>query len=270
MVGAVIAALLAMSGLVLATAAPAFACKCQVADADQQTKRADAVFVATVDGVTEVGRKYEYAVTATHLYKGTVDRETTVTSNQASAACGLGELKVGTDYVFLVTGDTPPYAASYLRRVRAGQHRPDEQIEAALGAGDDDRAAGPTRADDDEGRGGRPRLGLAARRARWRARCSSGSWACSSWDAWLASDLRAVLRGPRDPRCAGPDRPGLLRVPCVARAATYPLMDFHSLGWKSRAGLALPGSTLDELRLARVEMHRGYGERLASARGGDD
>lgn len=132
-----IAGFLAMSGLVLATAAPAFACKCQVADAGQQTKRADAVFVATVDGVTEVGRKFEYAVTATHLYKGTVDRKTTVTSNQATAACGLGELKVGTDYVFLVTGDTPPYAASSCGGSGPANTSRTDEIETALGAGED-------------------------------------------------------------------------------------------------------------------------------------
>lgn len=132
-----IAALLAMSGLVLATAAPAFACKCQAADIDQQTERADAVFVATVDGVTEVGRKFEFAVTATHAYKGTVDRETTITSNQAPTACGLGELKVGTDYVFLVTGDTPPYSATSCGGSGPANDRRITEVEGALGAGTD-------------------------------------------------------------------------------------------------------------------------------------
>ena len=122
-----IAALLAMSGLVLATAAPAFACKCQVADADQQTKRADAVFVATVDGVTEVGRKYEYAVTATHPYKGTVDRETTVTSNQASAACGLGRAQGRHRLRLPRHRRHPAVRRQLLWRVRAGQHRPDRR-----------------------------------------------------------------------------------------------------------------------------------------------
>ena len=131
-----VAALLAMSGLVLATAAPAFACKCQVADIDKQTERADAVFVATVDGVTEVAQKFEYAVTATHAYKGTVDRETTVTSNQATSACGLGELKVGTDYVFLVTGDTPPYSATTCGGSGPANDRRIAEVESALGAGE--------------------------------------------------------------------------------------------------------------------------------------
>lgn len=132
-----VAALLAMSGLVLATAAPAFACKCQVADVERQTSRADAVFVARVETVTDVGRRFEYAVTATHGYKGTVDRETTIRSNRTASACGLGELRTGTDYVFLVTGDAPPYAASSCGGSgRAGAGRIAE-VEGVLGAGED-------------------------------------------------------------------------------------------------------------------------------------
>lgn len=130
-----IAALLAMSGLVLATAAPAFACKCQVVDIDQQTQRADVVFVGTVDGVTEVGKKFEYAITATRAYKGTVERSTVVTSNQATSACGLGELKVGTDYVFLVAGDAPPFTASSCGGSGPANTSRVAQVEEALGAG---------------------------------------------------------------------------------------------------------------------------------------
>lgn len=135
LVRVLIAAMLAMSGLVLATAAPAFACKCQVADIDQQTKRADAVFVAQVDGVTETGRKFEYALTATRAYKGTVERETTIVTNQATAACGLGELKVGSDHVFLVTGDAPPYAASSCGGSGPANTGRVAEVEAALGVG---------------------------------------------------------------------------------------------------------------------------------------
>lgn len=136
MVGVLVAALLAVSGLVLATAAPAFACECQASDIDQQTKRADAVFIAEVDGVTEVGRTFEYAVTATRSYQGSVDRETTVVSNQSTAACGLGELEVGTDYVFLVTGDVSPYAASSCGGSGPASIGRVAQLEAVLGAGE--------------------------------------------------------------------------------------------------------------------------------------
>lgn len=131
-----IAGFLAMSGLVLATAAPAFACKCQVSDIEKQAKDADIVFVATVDGITEVGRKFEYALTATRSYKGTVDRETTVRSAKGATACGLGELKVGVDYVFLVTGDAPPYAASSCGGSGTASSGRITKVEGALGAGE--------------------------------------------------------------------------------------------------------------------------------------
>jgi hypothetical protein len=131
----VIAALLAMSGLVLATSAPAFACKCDSADIERQSARADAVFVAEVQGVTETERKLEYAVLATHTYKGTVDRETTVVTNQDTTACGLGELTNGTDYVFLVRGDAAPYTATSCDGSGPATDKRLSEVEAVLGPG---------------------------------------------------------------------------------------------------------------------------------------
>ncbi len=139
----VIAALLAMSGLVLATTAPAFACKCQVVDVAKQATRADTVFVAETNGVTEAGRKFEYTLTATHAYKGTVERETAITTNQATTACGLGELKTGTDYIFLVTGDTPPYAATSCGGSGPANAKRLSEIETVLGEGEDIAAPAP-------------------------------------------------------------------------------------------------------------------------------
>ena len=130
-----IAALLAMSGLVLATAAPAFACKCQVAEIEQQSSEADAVFMAEVRGVAETDRKFEYAVLATHAYKGTVERDTAIETNQDAQACGLGELKNGTSYVFLVTGDTPPYTATSCGGSGPANDKRLSEVEAVLGAG---------------------------------------------------------------------------------------------------------------------------------------
>ena len=119
LVGLAIAVLLAMSGLVLATAAPAFACSCKAVDVAgldsiwaQHTGRADAVFVAKVDDVTEVEDAFEYAVTLTHSYQGAVERETIVTAGPATSDCALGELSAGTEYVFLVAGATPPYSVT--------------------------------------------------------------------------------------------------------------------------------------------------------------
>ena len=130
-----LAVFLALTGLVVATEAPAFACRCQAADADRQTRRSDVVFVGTVDKVTRQGKTYEYDVTATHAYKGTVDRETTLTSAAQAAACGLGELTVGKDYVFLARGDAPPYAASSCAGSGPANADRVAQIEGLLGAG---------------------------------------------------------------------------------------------------------------------------------------
>lgn len=130
-----IAALLTVSGLVLVTAAPAAACRCQVSDIGQQATRADAVFVAEVNGVTEVGRTFEYALTATHAYKGTVERETAIATKQQTAACGLGELKNDTDYVFLVTGASPPYRANSCSGSGPANDERITEVESVLGAG---------------------------------------------------------------------------------------------------------------------------------------
>ncbi|MCW2832724.1 MAG: hypothetical protein JWN68_677 [Nocardioides sp.] len=130
-----IAALLAMSGVVLATAAPAFACKCDAVDVKQQSARVDAVFVGEVQGVTETERQFEYAVLATHTFKGTVERDTAVVTNQDTAACGLGELKNGTAYVFLVTGAAAPYTATSCDGSGPANDKRLAEVEAVLGAG---------------------------------------------------------------------------------------------------------------------------------------
>ena len=54
-----IAGFLAVSGLVLATAAPAFACKCTTPDIAAQAGAADVVFTGVVDGSAEVGQDFE-------------------------------------------------------------------------------------------------------------------------------------------------------------------------------------------------------------------
>ena len=135
LVGLAIAVLLAMSGLVLATAAPAFACKCEVSDVEKQTTSAEAVFVAEVNGVTEVATQFEYAVTATHAYKGTVERETTVTTDTQTSACGLGELKNGTAYVFFVGGAAAPYPATACDGSGPANDKRIADVEEVLGVG---------------------------------------------------------------------------------------------------------------------------------------
>jgi len=100
-------------GLVLATAAPSHACSCAKSDLTQQVDRADAVFRARVKGAgTPNPQTYEFSVEASRAYKGEVERSVSVRTAQASAACGLGNLKPGADYLFLVTGVESPYRAN--------------------------------------------------------------------------------------------------------------------------------------------------------------
>ena len=126
---------LAQTGQELATPAPAFACKCESGDLDRQVARADAVFVGTVDEVTAIrrGQAFEYAVTAREAFKGEVEPEVAVTSRASSAACGLGELQAGTDYVFLVNGDKPPYTADTCGGSGPAAPRRLEQLESVTG-----------------------------------------------------------------------------------------------------------------------------------------
>jgi hypothetical protein len=132
---ALLAGMLVVGGLVLAVQAPAAACTCQPADAERQTSRADAVFIGTVDGVTQVDQQFEIAVTATRSYKGTVDRSTTVTTARQTTACGIGEPEQGADYLFIVRGDAPPYVANSCDGT--GRLDPDRvaQVEGILGTG---------------------------------------------------------------------------------------------------------------------------------------
>jgi hypothetical protein len=126
---------LALTGLVLAAPAPAFACRCQVGDLDRQVARADAIFVGTVDEVSGIrrGQAFEYTVTAREAFKGTVDREVLVTSKASSAACGLGALQAGTDYVFLVNGTAAPYTADSCSGSGPAAPRRLQKLEAVTG-----------------------------------------------------------------------------------------------------------------------------------------
>ena len=74
-------------------------------------------------------------VTATRSYKGTVERSTTVTTARQTTACGIGRPEPGSDYLFLVRGDAPPYVATSCDGT--GQVDPDRvaRIEGILGAG---------------------------------------------------------------------------------------------------------------------------------------
>lgn len=108
------ALVLALTGLVLATEAPAFACRCTTPTAEQQVNRADAVFVGTVEASRSVsqGRSYDYSVRVDRIYKGDVNPTVVVTSAARPTECGLGKVRDGTTYVLFVAGDGSPYSAN--------------------------------------------------------------------------------------------------------------------------------------------------------------
>ncbi len=107
------ALLVACLGLVGTSGAPAEAadCTCREGTLDRQVARADAVFIGTVDNVEVAGDDHTYDVTASRAYKGAPERSTQVFSAGGRNACGLGELRTGTDYIFLATGTEAPFEA---------------------------------------------------------------------------------------------------------------------------------------------------------------
>lgn len=106
------ALLLSCLGLVLVVEAPASAaCTCKQGELAQQVKRADAIFIGTIDAVAADGDDRTYSVTASRAYAGEPERSTEVVSLGGPSACGLGDLEVGTTYVFMATGTEAPYEA---------------------------------------------------------------------------------------------------------------------------------------------------------------
>lgn len=130
------AMLLACVGLVLTVSAPASAaCTCKQGQLEQQVQRADVVFIGTIDGVEAAGNDFTYDITASRAYQGAPERSTQVFSAGGPNACGLGELEVGTTYVFLATGDAAPYDADSCGGTAVANPTKVEKVEALLGEG---------------------------------------------------------------------------------------------------------------------------------------
>ena len=130
------ALLLVCLGLVLTVSAPASAdCTCKQGRLDQQVSKADLVFIGTIDKVQAQGNGYLYEITASRTYQGTPERETQVLSAGGRDACGLGELGVGTGYVFFATGTETPYAADACGGTSVANPTKVEKIEKLLGEG---------------------------------------------------------------------------------------------------------------------------------------
>ena len=130
------ALLLACLGLVVTVQAPAAAdCTCQPGGLGQQVERADAVFIGTVDNVEVAGNDHTYDVTAARAYQGEPERSTQVFSAGGRNACGLGELAVGTSYVFLATGTEAPFEADSCGGTDVANPGKVSRIEGLLGEG---------------------------------------------------------------------------------------------------------------------------------------
>ncbi|MCF6378326.1 hypothetical protein L2K70_11995 [Nocardioides KLBMP 9356] len=130
------ALLLTCLGLVLTVSAPASAdCTCKQAGLDKQVAKADLVFVGTVDKVEGQGNGFLYEITASRTYQGSPDRKTEILSAGGRDACGLGELGVGTSYIFFATGTETPYAADACGGSGPANPTKIDKVEAVLGAG---------------------------------------------------------------------------------------------------------------------------------------
>ena len=132
------ALLLGCLGLVTTVQAPAAAADCtcqQSGQLEQQVKRADAVFIGTVDNVEVADNDHTYDVTASRAYQGSPERSTQVFSAGGKNACGLGELAVGTAYLFLATGTEAPFEADTCGGTSVANPTKVAKIESLLGEG---------------------------------------------------------------------------------------------------------------------------------------
>lgn len=134
----VVAALLvACTALVLAVSAPASAaCTCKQGQLAQQVRKADAVFIGSIDAVgTTTGGGHTYTITASRAYKGEPERSTLVESPGGKDACGLGALQVGETYVWMAVGTASPYRADSCGGTAVANPTKVDKVEKLLGEG---------------------------------------------------------------------------------------------------------------------------------------
>ncbi|GAB3622633.1 hypothetical protein GCM10027418_07150 [Mariniluteicoccus endophyticus] len=93
----ILAALALLTAQSVSTACPASACSCMPPDPERAARSAAYVAKVRVDRVTQVGGQYAvFSVDPEALYKGPGLEPTTIVTNQATTACGLGRWKEGT------------------------------------------------------------------------------------------------------------------------------------------------------------------------------
>lgn len=148
-------ALRSLSAALVATAALALgassatadepAVKCPFISVADSSKAAMAVFTGTVTAVTEQekpagepGRYYLQDVTVTRVYQGEIETEAVqVRSEKVPKACSLGELAVGTDYVFFTVSSGDPWIAESGGGTVPVDAEVLEKVERVLGDGRD-------------------------------------------------------------------------------------------------------------------------------------
>ena len=131
-----------------AAAAPAAAPpRCPTVTVQDATREADAVFRGTVESVTRGGssagsRTYRHEVTVERVWKGGLSTERVEVRTEGAAgsasrrcAAGLGELAIGTDYLFFVGRRASGWAAGPGSRTAPVADRLLEQVTRLLGSG---------------------------------------------------------------------------------------------------------------------------------------
>ena len=165
------ALLLACLGLVVTSTRPASAdALASRAASSSRSARPTSVFVGTIDRVDARATTSPTTITASRAYQGTPERSTQVVSAGGRDACGLGELGVGTTYVFLATGTEAPYEADTCGGTSVANPTKVDKVEEHPRRGDLGRAApsaeGPLTLVEESAPAGFARAGRTRRRGR--------------------------------------------------------------------------------------------------------
>jgi hypothetical protein len=159
---ALLAAVVAATGLVLAAPAPAVACSCVTADPARLVRWADVVVVGELSGIAAAPERdvisstdpVGYTIAVDRVLKGEAGGTVEVVSARFGASCGLEGLEVGRSYVVLAAhhdimgkptdelwaslcGGTAPASRSYIAELEAvtGPGRPPDPGEPPAGSG---------------------------------------------------------------------------------------------------------------------------------------
>ena len=183
--------------------------KCPFISVADSSKAAMAVFTGDVTAVTkedkpagEPGAYFLQDVTVTRVYQGEIDTEAVqVRSEKTPKECSLGELEVGTSYMFFVVSAGDPWIAESGGGTVPADTEVVAKVEKLLGEGRDPVPPMPESAEFTKVETGEPDHALPGRRPRRRARPDRPARACRR--AWP----RPARLGQRQ-RYIPPESPG--------------------------------------------------------------